>query len=35
LDQYCWSSWGHVRAAAAENPEASVALGLSSLFEQK
>ena len=35
LDRYCWTTWGHVRVVAAENPEASVALGLSSLFEQR
>lgn len=35
LDRYCWTTWGHVRVAAAENPEASVALGLSSLFEMR
>lgn len=35
LDRYCWTPWGRVRVAAAENPEASVALGLSSLFEKR
>ena len=32
LDRTCW---GRVRVTAAENPEASVALGLSHLFEEK
>ena len=32
LDRYCW---GRVRVAAADNPEASVALGLSGLFEKR
>ena len=32
LDRYCWN---HVRVAAADNPEASVVLGLSSLFEKR
>ena len=35
LDHYCWAPWGHVLVKAAENPEASVALGLSSLFEKR
>ncbi len=35
LDRYAWTSWGRVRVTAAENPEASVALGLSSLFEKR
>lgn len=35
LDRYCWTTWGHVRVVTAENPEASVALGLSSFFEKK
>ncbi|MBR4360027.1 MAG: ROK family protein [Clostridia bacterium] len=35
LDRYCWTPWGHVRVTSAENPEASVALGLSSLFEKR
>ena len=35
LDRYCWTTWDRVHVVAAENPEASVALGLSSLFEQR
>ncbi len=35
LDRYAWTPGGRVRVAVAENPEASVALGLSSLFEQR
>ncbi len=35
LDQYAWTIGGHVRVKAAENPEASVAMGLSSLFEKR
>ena len=35
LAQYCWTPWGKVRVKAAENPEASVVLGLSSLFEKR
>ena len=35
LDRYAWTPWGRVRVTAAENPEASVALGLSSLFEKR
>ena len=35
LDRYCWTTWGHVRVVTSENPEASVALGLSSLFEKR
>ena len=35
LDQYAWTPGGRVRVTAAENPEASVALGLSSLFEKR
>ncbi|MBR6028837.1 MAG: ROK family protein [Clostridia bacterium] len=35
LDQYAWMPWGRVQVRAAENPEASVALGLSSLFEKR
>ena len=35
LDRYAWTPGGRVRVAAAENPEASVALGLSSLFEER
>ena len=35
LDQYAWSIGGRVRVTVAENPEASVAMGLSSLFEKR
>ena len=35
LDRYAWTPGGRVRVTAAENPEASVALGLSSLFEKR
>ena len=35
LDRYAWTPGGRVCVVAAENPEASVALGLSSLFEQR
>ena len=35
LDRYAWTPGGRVRVAVAENPEASVALGLSSLFEKR
>ena len=35
LDQYAWTPGGCVHVAVAENPEASVALGLSNLFEQR
>lgn len=35
LDRYAWTPGGRVRVTATENPEASVALGLSSLFEQR
>ncbi len=35
LDQYAWTPGGRVRVTTAENPEASVALGLSSLFEKR
>ncbi len=35
LNRYCWTTWGRVLVTAAENPEASVALGLSSLFEKR
>ena len=35
LDRYAWTPGGCVRVTVAENPEASVALGLSSLFEKR
>ena len=35
LDRYCWTTWGRVQVAVADNPEASVALGLSSLYEKR
>ncbi|MBR6184965.1 MAG: ROK family protein [Clostridia bacterium] len=35
VDRYAWTPGGRVRVTAAENPEASVALGLSSLFEKR
>lgn len=35
LDRYAWTPGGRVRVTVAENPEASVALGLSGLFEKR
>ena len=35
LDRYAWTPGGRVCVTVAENPEASVALGLSSLFEKR
>jgi glucokinase len=35
LDQYAWTIGSRVRVTVAENPEASVAMGLSSLFEKR
>lgn len=35
IDTYSWTPWGHVRVVTAKEPEASVVLGLSSLFEKR
>lgn len=35
MDAYSWTPWGHVQVVTAKEPEASVVLGLSSLFEER
>ena len=35
IDRHSWTPWGRVRVVTAENPEASVLLGLCKLFEDK